>query len=337
MSFKGDAPSLDGKAGVSMAYQVDQQGQHLAYNLTYTLNFNELDSWATMFMNEPHFQDVAMPSSYEGKSLDELLHQTSPIQDTLPSPDPSLWHDLIALDQTPELKKHPLLDELVDHLTSDGDLNNRALHIANYVQNHIELTDAVGLSQIKDPISLNSQGVMRDALGTYLEGQGSPIEQCALLIYLLRKSGIPAGYIFPSHDTTLMFDQPLSAMLHMQLRGTANMLGQTAGIPELIPVNYPWVAAYINGKWIHLFPWIKDTEVKEGGNIWNYFPNNYKDARQWLCHYLQGDLNIRSLSQEDNVATLFPLYAQEQLSKKNLTLLDVGLRFRNRQHLYQNC
>ena len=337
VSFKGDAPSLDATRGVVMAFQVDAQGQHEAYNLTYALDFTQPNSWTTLFVNQPYFQDRPGPSVYAGMSLDELLHHTAPVQDTLVSPDASRWQSLTEFDKTPELKRHPLLDQLVDDVThDDDDLNSKALKIANYVQNNIELTDAVGLSQTNDPISLNFQGVMRDALGAYLEGQGSPIEQCALLIYLLRKAGIPAGYIFPSHDTTLMFDQQLSGMLHMQLRGTANVLGQAAGIPELIPVNYPWVAAYINGKWVHLFPWIKDTEIKEGENLWNYFPDSYKDGRQWLCHYLQGDPKIRSLSQEDNVAALFPLYAQKQLSKKNLTLDDIGIQFSNRQPLYQD-
>ena len=336
VSFKGDAPSLDGKEGVCMAFQVDAQGQHEAYNLTYALDFTQPNSWTTLFINAPHFQDTANPSAYQGMSLDELLHHTAPVKDALAPPDASLWEQLTELDKTPELKSHAFLDNLVDHLKNDDDLNQTALHIANYVQNNIELTDAVGLSEVNDPISLNSQGVMRDALGTCLEGQGSPIEQCSLLIYLLRKAGIPATYVFPAHDATLMFDQQLSVMLHMQLRGTANILGQAAGIPELIPVNYPWVAAYINGKWVHLFPWIKDTEVKEGEDLWNYFPYGYKDGRQWLCHYLQGDPEIRSLSQEDNVAALFPLYAQKQLGEKNLTLDDVGVRFRNRQPLYQD-
>ncbi|MBX9578597.1 MAG: hypothetical protein K2W97_09030 [Chthoniobacterales bacterium] len=336
VSFKGNAPSLDGAKGVCMAWQQDQQGTHEAYNLSYALDFTQPNSWTTLFINAPHFQDAANPSSYEGMSLDELLHHTAPVKDALAPPGASLWEQLTELDKTPELKSHAFLDKLVDDLKNDDDLNQTALHIANYVQNNIELTDAVGLSEVNDPISLNSQGVMRDALGTCLEGQGSPIEQCSLLIYLLRKAGIPAAYVFPGHDATLMFDQQLSAMLHMQLRGTTNILGQAAGIPELIPVNYPWVAAYIDGKWVHLFPWIKDTEVKEGEDLWGYFPDGYKDGRQWLFHYLQGDPTIRSLSQEDNVAALFPLYAQKQLGEKNLTLDDVGIRFRNRQPLYQD-
>jgi len=332
VSFKGIAPvPNEPLLGTPMAYYVGESGGHEAYNLSYALDFSQPDSWTSVFVNEPHFQDKPLPSEYAGKSLDELLHHMSMVQDTLAPPDASEWQRLTELNKTPELKTHSALDQLVNNLNYD------ALNIANYVQNNIELTDAVGLSQSNDPISLNSQGVMRDALGTYLEGQGSPIEQCALLIYLLRKAGIPAGYIFPEHDRTLMFDQQLSAMLHMQLRGTANFLGQAAGIPELIPVNYPWVAAYVDGKWIHLFPWIKDTEVKEGKDLWNYFPDGYKDARQWLCHYLLGDSSIRSLSGEDNIAVLFPLYAQKYLSKENLTLDDIGIRFRNRSdHQYQD-
>ncbi len=295
------------------------------YNLSYALNFDEPGPWSSTVLQSPSFEGAFRPSFFEGKSVDELIHHSINVVDSLSIPTGDLLKKLTLLNNSPEFKTHKVLDELV------ADLNNNPLAIANYVQNHIELTDTVGYNTNipSDTISLNSQGVMRDALATYLEGQGSPIEQCALLIYLLRKAGVPAGYIFPERNSTLMFDEQLSKMLHMQLRGTADIVAQNAKIPELIPVNYPWVAAYIDGKWIHLFPWIKDVEVTERKNLWSYFPDRYKNAMDWIKNYLFKDPAIRSLSDKDNVATLFPLYASEQLSQSNLTLDDIGIKFRN--------
>ncbi len=301
------------------------------YNLSYSIDFDDAAPWSAIFLHNPHFQNIAIPIAYEGKSVDELIHQAPEVKDTLLTPEKT-GLSLLQMDHSPELKHHSQLDELSESLGNDP------LAIANYVHNEIELTDAVGYNtQTKDgDFSLNSQGVMRDALATYMEGQGSPIEQCALLIYLLRKAGVRAGYVFPEHDGTLMFDQELSKMLHMQIRGALSLIGQSY-VPELIPVNYPWVAAYIEGKWIHLFPWIKETEVIEGKNIWNYFPDGYNTSQGWLLHYILNDPSIRGLSEhgeEDNAGALLKLYAQEELRKVNLTLDDVGMKFRNRTHQY---
>ena len=143
-------------------------------------------------MTLPHFQGRALPSEFEGKSLDELIHNSKLVKDNLPSPSPDQFSQL---NSSPELKTHPELDRLVAQYQEDP------LALANYVQNEIELTDAIGFNTAEnsDPNSINCQGVTRDALATYLEGQGSPIEQCSLLIYLLRKAGVPAAYVFPEH------------------------------------------------------------------------------------------------------------------------------------------
>ncbi|MBX9742623.1 MAG: hypothetical protein K2W99_03680, partial [Chthoniobacterales bacterium] len=304
-----------------------------ACNLSYTLDFETPLSWSAAYLNQPHFQKAPLPSSYDGKSVDELIHQAPAIQDSFRTP-LEMGLDLTKLNNSPELKSHTALDEFADALGKDP------LAIANYVQNQIELTDAVGYNTGGGPedISFNSQGVTRDALATYLEGQGSPIEQCSLLIYLLRKAGYPAAYIFPEHNQTLLFDQQLSKLLRVQLRGAQTPLGQPY-LPELIPVNYPWVAAYIEGKWVHLFPWIKDTEISEGEEIWNYFPEGYKTGRQWLLRYLFNDPTIRGLSEhgeEDNAGALFKKYAQVQLERADKGLENVGMQYRNRIHDYRN-
>ena len=317
------------------ASSVSKPGTKNTYNLTYTLDFQNPASWSVFFLDQPHFQGQPCPSFHEGESVDELIHQAPLIQDSLSSPNVK---QLTQINNSPELKSHSKLDEFALALGNDP------MVIANYVQNKIELTDAIGYncSGAVDPNSVNPQGMCRDALATYLEGQGSAIEQCALLIYLLRKAGYPAAYVFPEQNKTLMFDEQLSKMLHMQLRGAMSLSGPMK-LPELIPVNYPWVAFYYQdknntqdkGKWVHLFPWIKDTEAIEGKNIWDYFPNNYKNERQWLMGYLLNDPAIRSLSSEDNIGTLFPLYAQQQLNSK-LSIDDIGIHYLNRQHDYSD-
>ena len=312
-------------------------GTASAYNLSYTLDFNTPASWSATFLNQPHFQGVALPSFYQGKSVDELLHETKPVRDNLPSPLSmrynlaSIGYNLMALDNSPELKSHPELDRIVTDYGKDP------IALANYVLNEIELTDAIGYNvtgQINDT-SINPQGVSRDALGTYLEGQGSPAEQCALLIYLLRKAGYSAAYVFPQHNGTLLFDEQLSKLLQIQVRGIKDAYGNTANqVPELIPVNYPWVAAYIDGKWVYLFPWLKDTSVMEGKNIWNYFPSGYNNGTQWLTHYLLNDPTLRSLSTKDNLGTLFTIYTKNKLADAGLTLDDVGMQIFNHRHYY---
>ncbi len=72
------------------------------------------------------------------------------------------------MDNSPELRSHPILDKLVT------DLGNDPLALANFVLNEIDLTDAIGYNangSVSDA-SINPTGVSRSALATYLEGQG---------------------------------------------------------------------------------------------------------------------------------------------------------------------
>ena len=321
-----------------------------AYNISYSLDFEKPLPWRSVFINQPHFQTIPLPSEYQGKSIDELLHQTPAISDAFTAKTPEqiekeTGYDLRLLNHSTELKDHSLLDKLVSDLEGDP------IKIANYVLNEIELTDAIGLgvengeASDLDKTAINPQGVNRDALATYLEGQGSPIEQCALLIYLLRKAGYSAAYVFPDHNKTLMFDQELSKILKMQFRGTMSCVGNMRE-PELIPVNYPWVVFFDKDqkKWIHLFPWIKNIKVKEGKDLWNYFPSGYNTPRQWLLKYLLNDGSVRNpletkdpaILREDNVGTLFPLYAAKQLALHNLTIDDVGIQFTHQPCYYES-
>ncbi|HUB68501.1 MAG TPA: RHS repeat-associated core domain-containing protein [Candidatus Methylacidiphilales bacterium] len=188
--------------------------------------------------------------------------------------------------------------------------------------------------------SVNPQGVRRDAMATFLEGQGSPTEQCALLIYLLREAGYPCAYVFPNQDQMLMIEQQLSSMLRMQIQGATGPWGPD-GIPQLIPVNYPWVAAYINGQWVNIFPWLKNTVMQEGPDLWSYLPDGYQTGGQWLLHYAEDDPTIRQLTTPggvytDDVNVLFPLYVQQQLQGTNLSIDQLGMTWYNQQ-VYYTC
>lgn len=297
VSFMGAGCTNTNSALFDMAKNAEKTAP--AYNVSYSLDFETPLPWRSIFINQPNFQGIPLPDNLQGKSIDELIHQSPQVVDTLLPPEQT-GLDLLSVNNNSELKSHPKLDKLV------ADLDGDPYRIANYVLNKIELTDAVGYNMAKgepkiDTTSINPQGISRDALATYLEGQGSPVEQCALLVYLLRKAGYPAAYVFPNHNTTLMFDQQLSKMLKMQLRGTMSFLGN-AGEPELIPINYPWVAFFYKdkdnpedtGKWVHLFPWIKNNKVTEGKNLWDSFPYGYNDGKQWLLQYLYNDPSIRN-------------------------------------------
>lgn len=310
-------------------------GSNPKLNRLFTMDFENRPPWRSTFIHQPHFDGEPLPSAYQGKTLDELLFTSTPVTKQMGAVTP----DQTALDNSPELRSHPILDKFV------ADMGNDPIALANYVLNEIELTDAISYpddGQISDP-SINLGGVNRGALATFLEGQGSPLEQCALLVYLLRKAGYPAIYVFPPKDELKMLDSRMSQLLRMQLKGLVNDEGEET-LPTLISVNYPWVATYVpdsanpgQNKWVHLFPWLKDTEIKEGYNLYDFMPIGYRTGNQWMRKYLDRDNAIISLSSEsDTVSTLFPAFINKELQTNHpeLTIEDIGLQVRNRRHLY---
>ena len=177
-----------------------------------------------------------------------------------------------------------------------------------------------------------------------MEKQGNPIEQCALLVYLLRKAGVPCGYVFPANDTLQMLDQRMSSILRMQLHNAVDVNGNPI-MPQVIPVNYPWVAAYVGGTnsggtftggtWVHIFPWMKDTSISEGYDLNPLMPgpgsgvptpnsNGYQSGFAWMLNYIQCDPNILSLSSQwDDPGHLFiPFVQKSQRQRITLWYLD---------------
>lgn len=264
---------------------------------------------------------------------------------------------------TPELRQHSVLDEFVEKYNYDP------IALTNYVFNEIELIDEMSYNQSPEPeISLDPGGVQRSALAVFLEKKGSPTEQCALLVYFLRKCGIPAGYASGERNKLLLDTDLLSSILRINLK-------QYSGIPNQVPVNYPWVVAFIDpdgngsaeGDWVHLFPWLKDIEVEEGFDLFSLMPDDYNTAWEWVMGYFNADENIlpfrfndtsdeitqvlgtesedlpteyRSLryaSDYDQPFALFPRFVEWQLREQGLDVNldeDVGMYYRYRNNYY---
>ena len=146
----------------------------------YTLQFEQRPAWRATYIDQPHFANEPLPSFYEGKSTDELLANTTPVTTAFTlSNAPSSYTNL---DNSPELRRHPILDQFV------ADMRGDPVALARFVFNEIELTDALDYNartNVTD-VCINPAGVSRSALGTYLEKQGSPSEQCALLDVSMR-------------------------------------------------------------------------------------------------------------------------------------------------------
>ena len=302
----------------------------VGWDRLYSLDFQTRPPWRSIFIDQPQFNGTPMPSFYQGASLSELTNLNAVVTNTIPLT-ASVYTNL---DDSPELRRHPMLDQLVASLNDDPNA------LANYVVNNIELTDALAYNPNNGQAStsaVNEGGVNRSALDVYLEGQGSPVEQCALLVYMLRQAGYPAAYVFPTNNNVLMLDTRLSALLRMQLHRAVNQYGQLCTTNTLITVNYPWVVTTISNQTVHIFPWLKDTQITEGLNLYDYMPTNYDNGFKWLSHYLYGDTNILALSMEsDAPSVLFPRFVKQQLltNAPGISLDDIGIQAFNRQHYY---
>ena len=301
-----------------------------AYGYLYELNFGVLPGWRSVFIDQPHFQTSPLPPDLLNKTPYELLNYGARVTNAV-SLSPSACTNV---DQSPELRRHPVLDQFV------SDLNRDPLALANYVQNEIELTDPMGYredGQVEKE-AVYQGGVNRGALGVYLEGQGSPTEQCALLIYLLRQAGYPATYVFPPDGGLKMLDTRLSSLLQMRVNDAHDASGRLYTTNQLIAVNYPWVAAYIGNQWVHLFPWLKDYAVTEGLNVYDYLPDPYKQTQLWVKDYVLGKTNILAFAtlSDDTPSTIFPRWLDNALKQNapGISLDDIGMQCINRRHLY---
>lgn len=296
----------------------------------YALEFDNRLPWRSVFIDQPHFDGKPLPPAYQGKTVQELTNLAARFTTSMVLTNAGYTN----LDTSPELRRHPILDKFV------ADMGNDPLALANYVFNQIELTDALSYNETTGQASapaVNHGGINRGALGTLLEGQGSPTEQCALLIYLLRQAGYPAAYVFPTNRNLQLLDTRLSRLLRMQVRAAVNDRGELYTSNALITVNYPWVAVNISNTCVHLLPWLKDTEVVEGYNLYDMLGTNYDNGDKWFRRYISGDTNIMSLSTEsDAPSVLFLKFLKKSFldNYPGLSVDDVGTRSFNRRNNY---
>ena len=302
----------------------------IAPSLLYSLEFETHPAWRSVFLDQPQFNGSPLPPFYAGMTLSEMLTNTPAVTNVVGISS----SQALSLDDSPELRRNPILDNFV------ANMNNDPIALANYVINQIGLTDPIDYNDngSVSEDSINPGGVTRGALGAFLEKQGSPIEQCALLVYLLRQAGVPAVYEFAPHNGLQMLDARLSDMLKFQVHGIINQAGQLYTTNTMIPVNYPWVAAYIGTNWVHIFPWMKDYQITEGLNLWEEMPTNYDGAYSFMYDYIYGKTNLLSLAQDgdDTLRVIFPKYLQKTLQQNHpgISVDDIGVQVFNRQHYY---
>ncbi len=317
--------------GTDQGWLVKATDNSRAWSPLYTIEFEDRPAWRSLLVKQPQFFHQPLPPGYLGRSAEELLTINPPVTNSV-----SLGGaptNYLNLDHSPELRRHHALDELT------ADLGNDPLLLVNYVLNEIELTDAIDYNDngVTSEISVNLGGVKRGALGTYLEGQGSPTEQCALLVYLLRKANYPAVYVFPPDNGLKLIDSRLSKLLRTQVRNAVDNQGKVYATNSLISVNYPWVATYIGTNWVHVFPWLKDTQVESGFDMYSFMPPQYDNALKWARGYAFGDTNILSVSPEDDSPlTVYPKFIEKMLRENapGMSVDDLGIKAWNRRHYY---
>ncbi|MCX7722211.1 MAG: DUF6531 domain-containing protein, partial [Verrucomicrobiae bacterium] len=303
-----------------------------AYLPLYAMDFEERPPWRSYLIDSPHFEGIPLPPAYAGRSLSELNNMTAVVTN-------SVWLTnnpaYTNLDTSPELRCHPILDQFVE------DMGRDPLALASYVINEIELTDPFaaqdGSKLVAESIELG--GVNRSALGVFLEGQGSPSEQCALLVYLLRRAGYTAGYVFPTNNNLRLLDTRVSQLWQINVKGVIYYAGVPVVTNSLIVANYPWVVANIGTNCVHIFPWLKDTEIVEGLDIYDYMPTNYPSAYEWLKDYAFAKPELINLAEPNaTAATVWKRYLTEVLNtnqaRPGLSLDDFGVRAFNRRNSY---
>jgi RHS repeat-associated protein len=309
---------------------VTTSGGAVAPSLLYSLEFALRPQFRSVFLDQPHFDGKPLPPFYAGKTLPEILTNAPPVTNTVALA-PSTCTNL---DDSPELRRHPALDQFV------ADMGNDPVALANYVLNEIDLTDPIDYNENGNVAeeAINPGGVSRGALGVFMEQQGSPVEQCALLVYLLRQAGVPAAYVLAPHNGMQILDARLSRMLKFQIHGAFNEAGRLHTTNTMIPVNYTWVAAYTGTNWVHIFPWLKDYELDEGLDLYAHMPPNYPTAHHWVRDYVHAAPDPLSLAVDDDntPGAIFPRFLTQTLAQNHpgVSLDDLGTRVINRRHHY---
>lgn len=302
-----------------------------AYLPMYAVGFEQFPEWRSRLVDNPHYEGIPLPPAYAGRRLAELNGMTAAATNTFWLTNNTAY---ATNDASPELRRHPVLDRFVE------DMGRNPLALASYVLNEIELTDPMAIAESSTRVadSIEVGGVNRSALGTFLEGQGSPTEQCALLVYLLRQAGYSAGYVFPTNSNLRLLDTTVSRLWQINVKGVVYHAGVPVITNSLITVNYPWVVANIGTNCVHIFPWLKDTEIVEGPDIYDYMPTNYPNAYRWVKDYVQAKPEVlgTALVNEPTIKAWkqFLTGVLNTNQTGNLSLDDFGVRAFNRRNSY---
>jgi len=300
----------------------------------YTLDFQQPSPLQSMYVDRLFFQGTPMPPTYEDATVAGPAGLTVMVTNIVNLTGTNYTN----IDASPELRRSPILDQFV------SDMNNDPLALASYVINEIGLTDPYTSAQLNQIVAanINCGGIDRSAQATFLEGQGSPVEQCALLVYLLRQAGYPAAYVFPTNGNLLMSDSHISQLWRMQVNGVLTVLGIPYVTSSFLTVDYPWVVVNIVTNNVtntyHIFPWIKDTAIVQGVNLYDYMPPNYNSALAWVEQYVRANPSITGLDPENLPAVLFPKFVQQCLLTNvegaSLSLDNVGVTAYDRPHQF---
>ena len=282
---------VEGSGGINLGSyyplvnETDQPVISPQWNTLYALDFSPSAAWRSSILDANHFQGEPLPAAYYGKTHDELLADLPPVE--LPVGLAAI--DCLQLDHSPQLKRHPVLDQFVADMGADP------LALATYVVNEIESVDLLAYNTNPEgsvgDATLNGGGISRDALGVYMERQGSPAEQCALLVYLLREAAVPACYMQPEYGRLSLTDRQAGSLLRTRIEGAVDSEG-VSNVPAEINVDYPWVAVFVDGSWRHLFPWLKDYEVIEGKALFDHLPDGYRTGHQIVHKFLTNDAEL---------------------------------------------
>ncbi len=204
-------------------------------------------------------------------------------------------------------ENYPLLNEFIRSLKKDP------LALAAHVQNEIALVEPYCK---QEEGVFQAPGIQRNALRVYLEGQGSPWEQCQLLVYFLRKAGYQALYAMGKP-----YSLPKEVIENMLLCSLPE--GEEEG-----HLSYPWVVFFDGKQWISLFPWLKEIQTNEGFDVYQFLSEEFASTDRWILRYLKGDERILKHTHpdgDDSAAKLFILFVEEHLREQGLSLDDVGI------------
>ena len=207
-----------------------------------------------------------------------------------------------------DLVQYSILDQLVEELNSDP------LLLAEYVHNEIQFED---LFLTNENGVFQAPSIHRNPGITCLDGKGSQWELCHLLVYLLRKAGYEARYVM---SETLSLPKPFAEKLLAVKIPDEN---------DEVLVRYPWVMFSNNGEWISLFPWMKEMQVVEGFDLYDYMPDAYASAGRWILSYLTGDemiLKHIGPDEDDSATVIFTRFVEEELNNQGLSISEIGFQ-----------